>query len=146
MVYRKIKKNKNKIDYVQIAQHIHWPGWRISNFFWSNPLLLHTWSRTSWTVHLGLARITYSWFLGRRIWNKTEGQESRGPFLTSSLGANFDPRGEFVPQGRICPPGVTFVPWGWSCPLGVKFSVSSSILLNSRECSPRGERRGEHFP
>jgi hypothetical protein len=23
----------------------------------------------------------------------------RGPFLTSPLGANFDPRGEFVPQG-----------------------------------------------
>jgi hypothetical protein len=30
----------------------------------------------------------------------------RGPFLTSPLGANFDPRGEFVPQGWILSPGV----------------------------------------
>jgi hypothetical protein len=30
--------------------------------------------------------------------------KARGPFLTSTLGANFDP------QGRSCPPGVNFVP------------------------------------
>jgi hypothetical protein len=30
------------------------------------------------------------------------------PFLTSPLGANFDP------QGRSCLPGVNFVPWGWN--------------------------------
>jgi hypothetical protein len=58
---------------------------------------------------------------------------SRGQFLTSPLGVNFDPRGEFVPQGWICPPGVNFVPWGWSYPLGVKFYVRPSILLSSRE-------------
>jgi hypothetical protein len=34
--------------------------------------------------------------------------KARGPFLTSTLGANFDP------QGRSCPPGVNFVPWGWN--------------------------------
>jgi hypothetical protein len=38
--------------------------------------------------------------------------EARGPFLTLPLGANFDPRGEVVPQGRICPPGANFAPWG----------------------------------
>jgi hypothetical protein len=43
----------------------------------------------------------------------------RGPFLTSPLGANFDPMGEVIPGG-------------------VKFSVRPSILLNSRECSPLG--------
>jgi hypothetical protein len=32
--------------------------------------------------------------------------ESRGPFLTSPIGSNFEPRGEF------CPPGVNFVPQG----------------------------------
>jgi hypothetical protein len=42
---------------------------------------------------------------------------ARDPFLTSPLGANFDPRGEF-------------------CPLGVKFSVHPSFLLNSRVGSP----------
>jgi hypothetical protein len=44
----------------------------------------------------------------------------RGPFLTSLLGANFDPRVGFVPHG------LNFVP---------------SILLNSRECSP-GQQGG----
>jgi hypothetical protein len=49
-----------------------------------------------------------------------------GPFLTSSLGRNFDPGGGFVP------------PREWSYPLCVKFFVHSSILLNSRECSTLG--------
>jgi hypothetical protein len=48
---------------------------------------------------------------------------SRGPFLTSPLGANFDPGGEVIP-------------WG------VKFSVRPSIQLNSRECSPLGVIEG----
>jgi hypothetical protein len=52
---------------------------------------------------------------------------ARGPFLTSPLGANFDPRGEF-------------------CPLGVKFSVRPSIFLNSRECSPLGVNEGVNIP
>jgi hypothetical protein len=54
---------------------------------------------------------------------------NRGPFLTSPLGTNFDPRAKVVP-------------WGWSYPLGVKFSVRPSILLNSRECSPLGVNEG----
>jgi hypothetical protein len=29
----------------------------------------------------------------------SEVNKSKGPFLTSLLGANFDPRGEVVPQG-----------------------------------------------
>jgi hypothetical protein len=32
-----------------------------------------------------------------------------GPLLTSPLGANFDPRAEVVPQGRILPPGSEIV-------------------------------------
>jgi hypothetical protein len=35
-----------------------------------------------------------------------------GPFLTSPLGANLDPRGEFVPRGKICPLGVKLSPGG----------------------------------
>jgi hypothetical protein len=46
---------------------------------------------------------------------ETKGQKVRGPFLTSPLGANFDPRGEVVPQG-------------WICPLGVKLSPAGEIL------------------
>jgi hypothetical protein len=60
---------------------------------------------------------------------KLERSRVHGPFLTSPLGANFDPRG-----------GV--VPWGWCYPLGVKSSVHPSILLNSRECSPLGVNEG----
>jgi hypothetical protein len=41
---------------------------------------------------------------------------SRGPFLTSRLGANFYPRNEFVPQG-----------WIFS-PMGVKLSPGGEIL------------------
>jgi hypothetical protein len=44
------------------------------------------------------------------------------------------------PQGWSCPPGVNFVVCGWSCPLGVKFFVPPSILLNSSECSPLGDK------
>jgi hypothetical protein len=36
----------------------------------------------------------------------------RGPFLTSPLGANFDPRGEVVPHGGILSPRVEVIPWG----------------------------------
>jgi hypothetical protein len=65
----------------------------------------------------------------------------RGPFLTSTLGTNFDI------QGRRCPPGlVNFVPKGWSYPMGVKFSVCPSILLNNRERSPLGVNEGVNIP
>jgi hypothetical protein len=57
----------------------------------------------------------------------------RGPFLTSPLGENFDPKGEVVPRG-------------WSFALGGKFSVHPSILLNSRECSPLGVNEGANIP
>jgi hypothetical protein len=63
-------------------------------------------------------------------WNFNKGVT--GPFLTSPLGANFDPRGEVVPQG-------------WSYPLGVKFSVRPSILLNS-SVHPWGWTKGWTFP
>jgi hypothetical protein len=59
---------------------------------------------------------------------------ARGPFLTSPLGENFDPRGEVVPKGQFNP-------------LGVKLSpVCPSILLNSRECSPLGVNEGLNIP
>jgi hypothetical protein len=54
--------------------------------------------------------------------------KTRGPFLTSPLGANFDPRDELCPR--------------WSYPLGVKFS----ILLNSRECLTLGVNEGVKIP
>jgi hypothetical protein len=57
----------------------------------------------------------------------------RGPFLTSPLGANFDPRGEVVPQGWILSPKV-------------KLSVRPSILPNSRECSLLGVNEGMNIP
>jgi hypothetical protein len=63
-----------------------------------------------------------------------------GPFLTSPLGANYDPRGEVVPQGWILSPGSEVIPWG------VKFSVRPSILLNSREYSPLGVNEGVNIP
>jgi hypothetical protein len=47
-------------------------------------------------------------------------------FLTSPLGANFDPRGEVVHHGWYI-----FVPWGWNYSLGVKVSPEGEIL-----CSP----------
>jgi hypothetical protein len=62
-----------------------------------------------------------------------------GPFLTLTLGANFDPRGGVVPQGEFCPQGVKSSP-------GVKFSVRPPILLNSRECSPLGVNEGVNIP
>jgi hypothetical protein len=43
-------------------------------------------------------------------------------------------------------PSGNFVPWGWNYPRGVKFSVSPSILLISRECSPRGWTKEWTFP
>jgi hypothetical protein len=80
--------------------------------------------------------------------NTIHGQrhKSSGPFLTSPLGANFDPRGDVVPQGRCCPPGAMLSPRGEICSLGMKFSVHPSILLNSRVFTPGGEQRGEHSP
>jgi hypothetical protein len=57
----------------------------------------------------------------------------RGPFLTSPLGANFDPRGEVVPWGG------EVIPWG-------EFSVDPSILLNCRVCSPLGVKEGVNIP
>jgi hypothetical protein len=64
----------------------------------------------------------------------------RGPFLTSPLRANFDPRGEVVPQR-------------WIRPLGVKLSPGGEILCSPlhsskqyRVFTPGGERRGELHP
>jgi hypothetical protein len=34
------------------------------------------------------------------------------PILNFALGANFDPRGEVVPQGLILSPGSEVIPWG----------------------------------
>jgi hypothetical protein len=56
--------------------------------------------------------------------------------LFTPLGANFDPRGEIVPQGWI------LFCWGWSYPLWVKFFVRPSILLNSRVFSLMGVNEG----
>jgi hypothetical protein len=78
------------------------------------------------------------------MWKFTPG--TWGPLLTSPLGANFTPRGEFVLQGWIVSSGGEVVLWGWSYPLGVKFSVCPSILLNSRECSPLGVNEGVNIP
>jgi hypothetical protein len=51
--------------------------------------------------------------------------KSKGPFLTSPLGANFDPRGEVVHLGMneevSIPSKGQISPWGPSSPLGVKF-------------------------
>jgi hypothetical protein len=41
---------------------------------------------------------------------------------------------------------VNFVLWEGIYPLGVKFSVRTSILLNSRECSPLGVIEGVKIP
>jgi hypothetical protein len=41
---------------------------------------------------------------GMYVGIEVEVGRARGPFLTSPLGANFDP------QGRSCPPGVNLVP------------------------------------
>jgi hypothetical protein len=50
-----------------------------------------------------------SWTGGTGPQTRTEPPETedggRGQFLTSLLGANFDPRGEVVPQGLILSPG-----------------------------------------
>jgi hypothetical protein len=58
----------------------------------------------------------------------------RGPFLTSPLGANFDPQWWFLP------PGGELIPWG------VKFSVCPSILLKRRKSSPLGVNEGVNIP
>jgi hypothetical protein len=46
---------------------------------------------------------------------------SRGPFLTLPLGANFDLRGEVVPQGWILSPVSKVIPWGWNYLLAPPF-------------------------
>jgi hypothetical protein len=37
-----------------------------------------------------------------------------GPFLTSPLGANFDPQGRSCPQGVSLSPRDEVIPWGWN--------------------------------
>jgi hypothetical protein len=83
-----------------------------------------------------IAEVIFCYFFRRSNWvglglhfGRSFHKLVRGTFLTSPLGANFDPRGEFSPHGEFCP-------------LGVKFSVRPSILLNSRECSPLGVKEG----
>jgi hypothetical protein len=65
------------------------------------------------------------------------GSGNWGPFLTSPLGANFDPRGKVVPQGWISSPGGKFTPWGWN-----SLFAPPLPILNSRECSPLGWANG----
>jgi hypothetical protein len=95
----------------------------------------------------------------------------RGPFLTTPLGANFDPRvwepiwlsgkmmewenkGNQKIPGSLPSPGnlkknfdprAKLSPRRQFCPLGVKVSVRPSILLNSRECSPNISPLGAKF-
>jgi hypothetical protein len=59
---------------------------------------------------------------------------------------NFDPRGKLWPPGAKLSPRGEFlsprgesIPWGWN-------SLFSSILLNSRECSPLGVNEGVNIP
>jgi hypothetical protein len=83
--------------------------------------------------------------LTQATWNNRS--EDRGPFLTSPLGANFDPGAVVVPQGWIVSPGSDIIPWGWCYPLGVKFSVHPYIFLNSRVSTPgAGWTKGWAFP
>jgi hypothetical protein len=85
------------------------------------------------SVKPALTKLEWSGIFLNQLLHKHSTQKSiqivrpRGPFLTSPLGANFDPRGEF-------------------CPLGVKFSVRPSIFLNSRECSSLGANEGVNIP
>jgi hypothetical protein len=67
-------------------------------------------------------------------------EKSWGPFLTWPLGANFDPRGEVVPQGWILFPRCEVITWGG------EFYVRPSILLNNRECSPQGVNKRVKIP
>jgi hypothetical protein len=57
-----------------------------------------------------------------------------GPFLTSPIGANFTPRGEFAP------PGVKISPGGEILCLPLHSSQQQRVF------TPGGERRGEHSP
>jgi hypothetical protein len=84
--------------------------------------------RSIWQPQLGVTLIETSAFTGSNIESifkilasqiKLEKDEIsvnlsgyKGPFLTSPLGANFDPRGEVVPKGRICPLRVKLSPGG----------------------------------
>jgi hypothetical protein len=65
---------------------------------------------------------------------------SRGPFLTSPLEANFDPRGEVSPQGAKLTPGVEVIPWGEILCLPLHSAKQYRVFV------PGGEQRGEHSP
>jgi hypothetical protein len=61
-------------------------------------------------------------------------QDNIGLFLTSPLGANFHPRGEVVPQGRILSPG------------GEIFCSSLHSSKQYVECSPLGVNEVVNIP
>jgi hypothetical protein len=63
------------------------------------------------------------------MFSKPTTGDPRGPFLTSPLGANFDPRGEFCPlEGEV-------IPWGWNSPFTPPF-------FKTVECSPLRVNKG----
>jgi hypothetical protein len=70
------------------------------------------------------------------VWSSTNpGETPRGPFLTSPLGANFDPQGQSCPSGMSLSPRGEVIPWGWNS------LFDPSILLNSREwTAPLGDK------
>jgi hypothetical protein len=84
--------------------------------------------------------------------NRPRGQfflkKDRGPFLTLPLGVNFDPRGEFVPQGWILSPGgeILCSPLHSSkqlsdYPLGVNIPPRGQNFTPGAKFTPRGEVR-----
>jgi hypothetical protein len=132
-----------------VSEREHWPGWELDSgrYLSLTPRVGHSplgvnplYSLEEWRNRgtlPQLANVTprgQSRTLGANF--TAEGQSSIlsarlktglwGPFLTLPLGANFDPRGEVVPQGKILSPGGEF------CPLGpVKLSPGGELL-----CSP----------
>jgi hypothetical protein len=75
-----------------------------------------------------------------------------GPFLTWPLGANFDPRGEVVPQGRgehyprgkISPLGTKFTPRGEVYPWGPVVKLRMALcFLNRGSCLREKINRGK---
>jgi hypothetical protein len=75
--------------------------------------------------------------------SQNESLKNRGPFLTSPIGANIDPRGEFVPQKWILSPGAgsEAIPCGWNYLFAPPF-----FYINNRECSPLGVNKVVNIP
>jgi hypothetical protein len=74
---------------------------RVTDFGWADSSMVSNWgSEVSFYLMSSLGENFFPYKCG---W---------GPFLTSPLGANFDPQGWICPQGRICPLGVKLSPGG----------------------------------